>query len=326
MPTAAAPRGSLNELLLMDETTYGTAPAGNWFKTLFYEDSLADPKPLTPDPIIGTARHNARDQTTPGPGLPEGIGGNLVVPLCLNHLFWWLKGALGAPSSSGSSDYTHTFTSGGEVLPHRSLERKTATSIYLLRTGCLTNTLAFDLSRKGGYDRVTVGMLGRKESKITSTGGGTPAALLAYDPIVAAIPVFKLDTVAVADVISLQATYDNKASPQDYIGDSEGYPPGHDIDEPATFTGSIRLRFRTAAMYDLAKANTAFAMELLWQRTSVRSLSLAAPVARMEAAGVPVTGPGRIEQTFNFQCEQGTAAAMLSAVLKNGTAAAAYAP
>jgi hypothetical protein len=39
----------------------------------------------------------------------------------------------------------------------------------------------------------------------------------------------------------------------------------------------------------------------------------------------PVTGPGRIDQSFNFRAEQTNATAMLTTVLKNGTAAAAYA-
>jgi hypothetical protein len=84
-----------------------------------------------------------------------------------------------------------------------------------------------------------------------------------------------------------------------------------------------RVRFRSGTRYDQAKAGTPFAMELLWQRTSVRSFSLQAPVVRFDPT--PITGPGRIDQSFNFRAEQTNAAAMLTTVLKNGTAAAAYA-
>jgi hypothetical protein len=108
-------------------------------------------------------------------------------------------------------------------------------------------------------------------------------------------------------------------------GGATAYPTGHDLDEMATFSGTIRARFRTAALYDQAKAKTPFAMELLWQRTSVRSFSLQAPVVRFDPIGLPVTGPGRIEQSFNFRAEQSSSAAMLSAVLKNATAAGSYA-
>ncbi len=181
------------------------------------------------------------------------------------------------------------------------------------------------MSRRGGYDRATVGILGRKETKLVSSGGGTPPTALARDPLLAVLPVLKIDTVVAADIISLSWNYDNGASPQDHLGDSEGNPTGHDLDAMATFSGTIRARFRTAALYDIAKSGTPFAMELLWQRTATRSLSLQAPVAKLDPIGLPVTGPGRIEQSFNFRAEQGASAPMLTAVLKNGTAATAYA-
>ena len=134
----------------------------------------------------------------------------------------------------------------------------------------------------------------------------------------------KMDGVAVADVISLSWTYNNGATPQDYLGDVAGYPTGHDLDAPATFSGTIRARFRTDTHYDLARAGTSFAMELLWQKSSPRSLSIAAPLVRFDPVGLPVTGPGRIEATFNFRAEQSDVAAMLVVTLKSGLAAAAY--
>lgn len=328
MATAAAPRGKLSEVLLKDESAYGTAATGNYQKTLIYEDSLDDPEPFENDPILGVAQTNARDQADPAPGLPQGVGGNLIVPLDLSHLWFWLKGAFGAPvtvEDVEDTDYTHTFVSGGEVLPHRTIERKAAGSIFFQHTGMLVNTLAFTASRRAGYDRVTVGMMGRKQAKITSTGGGTPGDIIARDPVPAFLPVLKIDTVAVADVISVEATFNNMATAQDYLGDSEGRPTGHDLDGEATFTGSMRLRFRTAAMFDLAKAKTPFAFELLWQKSAARSLSLQAGRVRLEPTGVPVNGPGRIEQNFNFVAAQSGSAAMLTAVLKNGLAAADYA-
>jgi hypothetical protein len=325
MPTSSAPRGQAVELLLKDESTYGNAASGDYQKTLLYEDQLADLAPLEDDPILGTPRHNQRDVTAPVAGLPQGISGNLVVPLDLNHLWFWLKGAFGTPATTGSSDYTHIFASGGEVLAHRTLEAKRANDLFLQRTGCLVASIGGEMSRRGGYDRATIGILGRKETKLTASGGGTPLAMLARDPLLAMLPVLKIDTVVAADIISLSWNYDNGASPQDNLGASEGYPTGHDLDAMATFSGTIRARFRTAALYDIAKSGTPFAMDLLWQRTATRSLSLQAPVVKLDPVGLPVTGPGRIEQSFNFRAEQSASAAMLAVVLKNGTSAIAYA-
>jgi hypothetical protein len=37
-----------------------------------------------------------------------------------------------------------------------------------------------------------------------------------------------------------------------------------------------------------------------------------APAMRLERAGVEITGPAGIEQTFNFRCEQTSSAPMLT--------------
>jgi hypothetical protein len=326
MATAAAPRGQLVEVLLKDESTYGTAATGNYQKTLIYEDQLADLAPLEDDPILGSPRDNFRDMTTPAPGLRQGVAGNVVVPLDLNHAWFWLKGAFGAPTSGGGvGDFTHTFVSGTEVLPHRTIESKRDAAVFLQRTGCLVNGLSGEMSRRGGYDRMTVGILGRKENNLSATGGGTPPTILVRDPLLAVLPVLKLDAAEIADIISLSWNYGVGASPQDYLGDPEGYPTGHDIDAMATFSGQFRARFRTDTLYDGSQAGTTYAMELLWERTASRALSMQAPLVRLDPVGVPVSGPGRFEMTFNFRAEQTASDPMLTVVLENGTDAANYA-
>jgi hypothetical protein len=99
------------------------------------------------------------------------------------------------------------------------------------------------------------------------------------------------------------------------LGDPEGYPTWHDLDSRP---GPVQVRhaLRPGESWNSVRHGTA-------QRTSVRSFSLQAPVVRFDPT--PITGPGRIDQSFNFRAEQTNAAAMLTTVLKNGTAAAAYA-
>jgi hypothetical protein len=324
MPTAAAPRGQLATCLLKDETAYGTPAGGNYHQTLFYDDQLAELAPLEDDPILGSARHNFRDTTTPAPGLTQGVAGNVVVPLDLSHTWYWLKGAFGTPVSSGAAgDFQHVFTSGGEALPHRTLESKRDMAVFLQRTGCLVSSIGSELSRRGGFDRATVGIMGRKESNLSASAGGTPVTMLVRDPLPAWLPVLKLNALEAADIISLSWSYNNGATMQDYLGDPDGYPTGHDLDAPATFSGSFRARFRTDALYDGARAGTAYALELLWEKAAARSLSIAAPIVKLDPIGLPVSGPGRVEMAFNFRAEQG-AAAMVAVTLKNGHAAADY--
>jgi hypothetical protein len=314
------PRGNQIELLFKDESAYGTLPTGNFTKTYIYSHGLEEKNPLEDDALLGQARNNDRDATAPVEGLPT-HGGPMVVPLCLSHFGYWLKHALGAPTTTGApTDYQHIFTSGAATLPSRSVEIKTPKQggfLYMQHKGLMLNKLTLEASRAGNFQRVSLDILGQKETKATSTGGGTPAAVLALDRVLARIGVFKVDTV-VAELMSVNAAYDNKLKPLEYMGND--YVSGYDSDDNATFTGSLRLRFKTEALYDQAIAKTNFAGELLFQRTSTRLISFATANTRLERAGLPIGGPGGIEQTFNFRAEQSAIAPMLTVTLKNGVA------
>jgi hypothetical protein len=322
MATSALPRGKTIDLLLKSESTFGAAPSGNWTKTFAYKYNPGLAQPLEADPLLGLTRNNNRDTTQPAPGLVVNDPG-LVVPLDFNHLGYWLYALFGAASVSGASDpFTHTFSSGGEVLPWRSHEIKMATSLFYQDLGLVANTLEIEMARAGGYQQATVGFMGQTRSKSTSTAGGSPSAAATRDECIAAIGTFKVNGSVAANIMSVKAKYDNKITPQEYIGNP--LRTGFDLDSEATFDGQITLRFTDSTYYDLATAGiagtsigTAFSGELLWQKSASRSLSLLASSMRLEAAAPPVDGPGKITQTFNFRSEQSSATAMLVATLKS---------
>lgn len=314
MTTSALPRGKTLEVLVKDQTDFSTAATGNYTRTYIYKQTLSEKRPLEADPLLGTPRQNNRDTTAPAPGLPT-HNGQIEAPLCLNHTGLWLKSTFGAPTTTNSSgNYTHTFVSGGEVIPFKTFESKIGDN-FIQHRGLLVSKLSIDAGRTSGYRMISLDMVGRSEHKLVSSGGGTPASPMALDQVAATVGVFKINGVTVADIMSVSLEYDNKPAPKDYLGDE--YISGYDLDEEATLTGNIKLRFRTMALYDLAAANTAFAAELLFERGANNSLSFAAPALRMERQGIEISGPGGIEQTFAFQGSQTSGAAMLSVVLKN---------
>ncbi|MGE0038068.1 MAG: phage tail tube protein [Xanthobacteraceae bacterium] len=315
MATSALPRGKVTDFLLKSETTFGEAPSGNWTKTFIYSFTPGFRQPYENDALLGLARHNNRDTTQPAPGLIVNDPG-LVVPIDFNHIGLWLYALFGAASVSGAGDpYTHSFSSGLEVLPWRSHERKYANVLFYQDLGQVANTLELEMSRAAGFQRATLGFMGQTEAKVTSTGGGTPAAAWAREDCPAALGVFKVNGTAAANIMSVKAKYDNKITPQDYVGSL--LRSGFDLDSEATFDGSIDLRFTDSTYYDLAIAGTAFSGEMLWSKSSDRSLSLLAANMRLEPVGVPIQGPGKIQQTFNFRAEQSDSDAMLVATLKS---------
>lgn len=324
MATAAAPRGSAAVALWKQESSFGTPPSGDYTRLPFYTDTIEEKQPWESDQILGTALTNARDPSDPAPGLPNG-GGQVTWPLDLAFAGFPLDMVFGAPDTTGTDpNFVHVFSSGGDVIPHWTREKKVGASLFSQAVGIAGKKITFDIGRKAGYDRIVVDYLAKKETKITSTAGGTPADMPARVPVIAALPVFKLNTVVVADLISMNLVYDNGIVEQDYLGDANGYPLGHDTDDEPTCTGSMRVRLRGTGLWDQAKQLPATissaAGEILWQINANRSLSLAMAAMWLEPAGVPVTGKGRIEQTFNFRCSQTAAAAMLVATLKSPTA------
>jgi hypothetical protein len=318
MATSALPRGKTTTLLLKSESTFGTPPGGDWTQTYAYSHTSDFKRPFEDDPLLGLPRHNDRDRTAPAPGLTT-FDDSIVVPLDFNHIGIWLYGLFGAADVSGSDEpYIHVFSSGGEVLPWRSHEWKLAGTLYEQDVGLVASKLSIEMSRAAGFQRATVELMGQTQHKITASLGGTPETPWARDECPATIGVFKVNGAIAANIMQARATYDNKLTAQDYVGTT--LRSGFDLDGEATFEGSIELRFADATYYDLAVAGAAFSGEMLWPKSTSRSLSLLAANMRLEPVGVPIQGPGRIQQTFNFRSEQSATAAMLVATLKSSVA------
>jgi hypothetical protein len=321
MPTSAMPRGKTSELLVKAETSYGVAPSGNYTRTLFYSDTAGFKQPFEDDPIIGLARTNNRDTTEPAPGLVVNDP-SIVVPVDYNHIGLWLNALFGAAVVTGAGDpYTHVFSSGGEVLPYRSHERKLATSLFFQDVGLLGNKLDISIGHEPGYQRATVSFLGANQSKLTSTGGGTPAAMWAREAVAAASGIFKINGAAAANLVKMSASYDNKGVPADYVS-GNNLRSGVNLDDEATFMGSMELRFADSTYYDLAMASitpggTTFSGEMLWTKSASRSLSILAANMRLEPVGIPISAAGKIQQSFSFRAEQSASAAMVVATLKS---------
>lgn len=320
MSTSALPRGKTINVSMKDEVTFGTSPAGNWTSTFIYSHDLEEKKPPEDDPLLGVARNNNRDTTDEAPGLST-MEGTIVAPVDFNHIGLFLKGAFGAAVVTGAEDpYTHVFTSGKEVIPYRSMEVKLAANLFMLYRGVFMNKLAFELGHAANYERFTASVIGHSELKSGASAAGVPEAAWALERATRTLGVFKMDGVVAGQIMSIKAEYDNKGVPLTYVDGGE-YPSGIDLNEEATFTGSIDVRFKDATYYDLAKARAAFQGEMLWNLSADRSLSILSPALQLEPAGIKVSGPGGINQTFNFRGKQTADDPMVTATLKSLVAA-----
>ena len=317
MPTAASPRGKTANLLFADQASFNTLAGGDYTRTPFYSESLAEAAPFEADPLLGQPRQNNRDQTAPAPGLAS-LSGDVVVPLDVNHIPHWLMMLLGAPVSDGAGPYTHVFASGKEVLPYRTIEiEKRAGAAFFQSLGCLASSLSFDWTRAGGFRQATVSIMGRNQEKTAASVGGAPAAVLPRVPLSAAQGLLRINGVQAAHVLGGSFTYANNPE-EDQSLNGTPYASGFLLDQDATASGSMRLRYVDETYFDLMTAGDPVAMELEFASSATSKVVFALPAARFErGAFAPISGPGGLQAELNWRAEQGEAAAMMTVTVTN---------
>lgn len=93
----ARAQGARSQLAAAFETVYGTPPGSGFTRLPFASSTLSAEQPLLASELLGFGRDPlapVRDAI--------GVGGDLVVPIDAEGFGFWLKGAFGAPASSGA--------------------------------------------------------------------------------------------------------------------------------------------------------------------------------------------------------------------------------
>ncbi|HYZ62726.1 MAG TPA: phage tail tube protein, partial [Acetobacteraceae bacterium] len=163
--------GANTRLLMLPETTYGTAPAGNYKRLPFLTCDLGAEQPLLDADFIGLG--GTRDAAAPFLDTVT-VSGSAVVPVDLINIGHWLRLLLGAPTTTGTTNYTHTFKSGGASLPSNSIEvGYPDVPSYDLITGVRADTLETDFSPSGPAT-ASFGLIGQGSARSGASAGGTP--------------------------------------------------------------------------------------------------------------------------------------------------------
>nr|WP_321482854.1 phage tail tube protein [uncultured Cohaesibacter sp.] len=317
MPTNTRPHGRATNLYVNLQADFATPASGDYVSTLFYSEDIAETEDKQEDSILGLTRVNDRDQTQMADGLPS-HGGSLTVPLDLNHIGLWLYALFGAPDTTGAGPYTHVFASGADQLPYLSIEfEKRKGSAFFQQVGLVASSMSLAMAKEPGYRQVDLQFVGRNENKLTSSAAGTPAAQMARKPILSRVGQIKLDGVAVADIMSSDLSYNNNPTADESLNGTN-YINGYDLDEIATCSGSVTLRYKDEAFYDLAVAGTAHQVEMIYELGANESLTLEMPAVRFARGPIaPISGPGGMQAQINWSAEQSATEPMLTITLKN---------
>lgn len=295
----ARARGIVSELYGAFESAFATPVAsGSYWQLPFYSESLGETQGLSEDQELGFGREPQQPVRD-----ARNVDGDMTVPARLAPLGVWLKALLGAPTTTGSGDYVHTFTSGVTTLPSLTLEKKLQSGYFLQYPGIKVNQMSAALER-GGAPRFSFGMLGTQENNLTSSGAGTPTKLTSpkFSNFQGTLKVDRgsgLQTFGL--VTSFNLTWNNGLEAIPEIGDGGVI---QNIDEGApSLSGNFNVRFEDFTNYDTASNQNTVAIELQWQISAARYLKMTMHRVRLPKVKHSIDGPGGIEVGYDWRGE-----------------------
>jgi hypothetical protein len=305
--------GANAQLLGKFESVYGTPPGGNYIKLPFVSSDLGSEQGLIASDLLG----QGRDPSQPIRDVIK-VEGNVVVPVDLRNFGHWLKALLGAPTTTGTGPYVHTFVSGVASLPSLAVEvGMSDIPAYFMNAGVRVNSLQLSFARSGAAN-ATLNCIAQGEERSGSSGGGTPtmATLTRFGQFQGSI---KKDGSDLGNVTGAQLTYSNNLERIETIR-SDGKIESADP-TIAALTGNIAVRFADTALIDAATDNTPLELEFAYTIDGDNALIFTAHEVYLPKPKLAVNGPGGVQATFDWQAAKATSPArMLTVVLKNDVA------
>ncbi|MCT8159396.1 phage tail tube protein [Pseudoruegeria sp. SHC-113] len=306
----ARAQGARSQLAAAFETTYGTAPASGFMQMPFASASLGAEQPLLASELLGYGR----DPLAP---LKDAVtaDGDITVPLDAEAFGFWLKAAFGNPTTTGTTNKTHTFKSGSWNLPSMAIEvAMPEIPRFAMYTGCVLDQLSIAMQRSGLLT-ADVKLVAQGENVASSTAAGTPTAyaLQRFGHFNGAI---KRNGTSLGNIVSADLTYANNVERIETIR-NDGRIDGADP-SIAALTGKIDVRFADTTLMDQALNGTAASLEFSWVISANVSLTIIAHAVYLPRPRVEIQGPQGIQASFDWQAAYDSVAGqMCTIVLKN---------
>lgn len=207
------------------------------------------------------------------------------------------KGTISGAALAGGTN-KHVFASGAADLPSMAIETGlTEVPTYEMNYGARGNTLRIEMSRRGLLN-ATLGLVAKGANAPAATSGaGTPTSLdtLRFAQATGSI---EQDGVELGHVVSASINYSNNLDKVETIrsdGEIEDADPGM-----STGGGNLTIRFADMALLDKATGRTPVAISAGWS-FGANSLKFIYQRCMLPRPKRPITGPGGIQASFDFQ-------------------------
>lgn len=302
------------------ETTYGTQAGGTSWKVLPVQSfDFGATKPWEPQDVVGLV--GGRDAPDPLRGLLT-VEPSAEVMMDLINFGYWLRLILGDPSTSGSSDYTHVFKSGGATPRSLSIEHGNAytSNGYQVGLGIRGNTLEMRFRPGDVAQMATISMMGLTMADRTSSSADASPTLAAWTPFTGPVmtatragSAIKVTGATVRISNNLEAIREaNRAN----AGISAAVPSVTEV------SGSVDVRLQDDTLLADSEGSTPVALAFGYSLSETQSLAVAVPEAYLDLTSVGVRGRAGLQATFNFRAAyNASAACAMSATIINQQAA-----
>jgi hypothetical protein len=309
----ARAQGARAQMALAFETVYGTAPATGYRFVPFASTTLGSEQPLLASELLGYGRDPQaplRDAFT--------ADGDVVIPIDVENLGLWLKGAFGSPVTTGTTPKVHTFQSGGWTLPSLAIETQMPeVPRFAMYSGCVVDGLSWEM-RRSGLLTATATLVAQNEVVAGATAAGAPTSLspARFGHFNGSI---QRNGTPIGNILSARIAYANNLDRIDSIradGRIEGADPSI-----ASLTGTLEARFDDLTLYNQAIAGTPCELIFAYSQGTNAAFSFTAHAVYLPRPRIAIEGPGGIQATFDWQGARAVSPArMCTAVLTNTVA------
>lgn len=299
------------------ETEYGTPPAqGVYLQLPFVSMTYGSEQGLLPSDLLG----QGRDPLQPSRDVIR-VDGDLVAPVDLRYFGYYLKCLFGAPVTTegvggDAGKFTHVFKSGAAAVPSMAMELGfPEVPAFFTKVGTVFDAMQIPFARSGNAN-ATFTLIGQGETKASASAVGEVNSL----PITRFSQFqgyVKKGATLLGNLTAASLGYSNKCERVETIrpdGKIEGADPAG-----ATLTGNITVRFADTVLIDAATDGTPISLEFGYQIDADRFIKFEAHEIYLPKPKLPVSGPGGIEASFEYQGAKASDAPnrMLTVTLKN---------
>lgn len=307
--------GANEKLAIVFESTYGTSPVSGYSSVPFISGDLGSSQPQLASDLLGQGNDPlapVRDVIT--------VDGSIELPVDTDALGHWLKGLLGAPTTTGTTPKTHTYNSGGTTRPSLSIERQNPEVPYFdMFAGVGVDAMEFEMSTSGLL-KCSAKLIGQGNTPAGATAAGTPAVITPAARFGHFNGTVKRDAATLGNVTGAKVNYSNNFDPVRVIR-ADGKIAGIDP-TVASCEGEVMIRFDDTVLVDQAVAGGTCALEFAWTISANQSFKLTLHQVHLSRPKRSVTGPKGIDVTFPFIAAKAVSPArMMTAVLVNAVAA-----